>query len=109
MLAPGALLLLALTVTLTLTRQLVLAPGALLLVGAAAVMLSHAPRPFAPPLRDVATDLLEVPRFTTPLDAPYFLPAADLAAPAAEPDARRDTALVRVRVRNRVRVSYSQP
>ena len=69
-----------LTLTLTLTRQLVLAPGALLLVGAAAVMLSHAPRPFAPPLRDVSTDLLEVPRFTTPLDAPYFLPAADTAA-----------------------------
>ena len=42
-------------------------------------MLSHAPRPFAPPLRDVSTDLLEVPRFTPPLDAPYFLPAADTA------------------------------
>ena len=43
-------------------------------------MLSHAPRPFAPPLHDVSTDLLEVPRFTPPLDAPYLLPAADTAA-----------------------------
>ena len=60
-------------------------------------MLSHAPRPFAPPLRDVATDPLEAPRFTTRLDAPSSLPAAaaaddDLAHAAAEPDAHRDTA-----------------
>ena len=59
-------------------------------------MLSHAPRPFAPPLRDVATDPLEAPRFTTRLEAPYLLPAAaaaaDLAHAAAEPDAHRDPA-----------------
>ena len=46
-------------------RQLILAPGALLLIGAATMVLSHAPRPFAPPLRDVSTDLLEPPRFAS--------------------------------------------
>ena len=59
------------------------------------MMLSHAPRPFAPPLRDVSTDLLEVPRFTTPLDAPYLLPAADTAAADADAYTAADAALIR--------------
>ena len=55
-------------------RQLVLVPGMLLLTGAGVMMLSHAPRPFAPPLHDLSTDLVDPP----PLEAARF--PADTAA-----------------------------